>query len=225
MHPDRESEVRSTVGSDSSVSSNRVDCDSMRWTPYPSFSSILEPLGCPAILFEQSTGRILALSRSFIEFIEGREAPDRLSDLNRLFRCVMPKPWVDPPAAEPPQGSYEACGWEVRWCYGSGNRCYLALQLNLLGLVPDTWGTTLFQLPPEPIATVLQRLLSEAGPGTELESGRLLSARERQVLGLVRLGYTAKAIGTLLGLSSNTVAVHRYNIRQKLGLRNLRPPA
>ena len=45
-----------------------------------------------------------------------------------------------------------------------------------------------------------------------------LSAREVQVLRLIALGKSNKEIATILGLSANTVAVHRTNVMTTLGL-------
>ncbi|MGV3573330.1 MAG: response regulator transcription factor [Ramlibacter sp.] len=46
-----------------------------------------------------------------------------------------------------------------------------------------------------------------------------LSARELEVLGLLRTGKTTKEIAVALGLSGRTVDIHRANIKKKLGLR------
>jgi DNA-binding NarL/FixJ family response regulator len=45
-----------------------------------------------------------------------------------------------------------------------------------------------------------------------------LSAREIQVLRLIALGKSNKEIATILGLSANTVAVHRTNLMNTLGV-------
>jgi DNA-binding NarL/FixJ family response regulator len=45
-----------------------------------------------------------------------------------------------------------------------------------------------------------------------------LSAREVQVLRLIALGKSNKEVATILGLSANTVAVHRTNVMTTLGL-------
>jgi|SRR5215207_4083190 len=45
-----------------------------------------------------------------------------------------------------------------------------------------------------------------------------LTAREIQVLRLIAIGKTNREIGTLLGLSANTVAVHRTNLMSTLGV-------
>jgi DNA-binding NarL/FixJ family response regulator len=46
-----------------------------------------------------------------------------------------------------------------------------------------------------------------------------LTAREREVLGLVADGLTSKAIATRLGISPRTVETHRENLMRKLGVR------
>ena len=45
-----------------------------------------------------------------------------------------------------------------------------------------------------------------------------LSARELQVLRLIAMGRTNREIGKLLGVSANTVAVHRTNLMATLGV-------
>jgi len=47
-----------------------------------------------------------------------------------------------------------------------------------------------------------------------------LSTRELEVLQLIVNGKSNKDIATVLGLSANTVAVHRANIMQTLGIHN-----
>lgn len=48
----------------------------------------------------------------------------------------------------------------------------------------------------------------------------LLTAREREVLGIVSEGLTSKQIGERLGISVRTVEIHRINMIAKLGARN-----
>ena len=48
-----------------------------------------------------------------------------------------------------------------------------------------------------------------------------LSARERQLLGLVGLGYTNFEIADQLGVSPNTVEAHRKHIRRKVGVSSM----
>ena len=63
--------------------------------------------------------------------------------------------------------------------------------------------------------------LAGSGDGTAADAAdpfTQLSAREIQVLRLVALGRTNREIGKLLGVSSNTVAVHRTNLMATLGV-------
>jgi len=47
----------------------------------------------------------------------------------------------------------------------------------------------------------------------------MLTSRERQVLGLLAEGRTAREVATVLKVSAKTVAFHRNNVKRKLGLR------
>jgi DNA-binding NarL/FixJ family response regulator len=51
-------------------------------------------------------------------------------------------------------------------------------------------------------------------------SERELTTRELEVLQLIVNGKSNKEIATVLGLSANTIAVHRANIMQTLGIHN-----
>lgn len=193
----------------------------VRWTPCPSFDSILEPFRTPVVLFEHRSGKVLDVSRSFLAFLDGRDVPQTLSGLNRLFASVMPRRWSDPDITASTDDAIEPDGHDLRWCCGHGGEFYLAFQLNVPGLAEEGWGTTIFRSPPDPLAALLNEFGSGRerwGPGQDLE--RLLSRRERQVLNLVRLRYSAKTIAGLLGISANTVAVHRAHIRHKLGIQS-----
>jgi DNA-binding NarL/FixJ family response regulator len=57
-----------------------------------------------------------------------------------------------------------------------------------------------------------------AGPETGEEPDDKLTAREKQILQLIAEGKSNKEIAGLLGLSVNTVSVHRANLMQALGL-------
>jgi DNA-binding NarL/FixJ family response regulator len=63
---------------------------------------------------------------------------------------------------------------------------------------------------------------AEARPGDDSASGEerfaQLTAREVQVLRLIAMGRSNREIGKLLGLSANTVAVHRTNLMATLGV-------
>ena len=47
-----------------------------------------------------------------------------------------------------------------------------------------------------------------------------MTAKELQVATLVREGKANKEIADLMSVSLNTIEIHRYNLRKKLGLRN-----
>jgi DNA-binding NarL/FixJ family response regulator len=77
----------------------------------------------------------------------------------------------------------------------------------------------------EPIAHLIDAVRSAASRKRDFTTavrsrpngaGSTLSAREREVLQLVAEGYTSKAVGKLLGISSKTVEAHRRNIMRKL---------
>jgi DNA-binding NarL/FixJ family response regulator len=100
----------------------------------------------------------------------------------------------------------------VRTCMDAGARGYLlknAMDLELVSAVKQVAAG----------ARVLdQRLGSLAAPakGEEPE----LTTRELEVLQLIVHGKSNKEIATVLGVSANTVAVHRANIMQTLGIHN-----
>ena len=71
-------------------------------------------------------------------------------------------------------------------------------------------------LSPELSGLAMRRVRrDEAATATPLSQ---LSAREVQVLRLIALGKSNKEIAAILGLSANTVAVHRTNVMTTLGL-------
>jgi two-component system nitrate/nitrite response regulator NarL len=63
----------------------------------------------------------------------------------------------------------------------------------------------------------LGRLAKRAREGDEVAAG--LTARERQVLGLLSEGHTMRKIATLLGISPRTVETHVAKLYRKLGVR------
>jgi DNA-binding NarL/FixJ family response regulator len=100
----------------------------------------------------------------------------------------------------------------VRTCLEAGARGYLlknAMDLEMVAAVKQVAAGK----------QVLDRRLGELGePGGE---GALqLSTRELEVLQLIVHGKSNKEIATVLGLSANTVAVHRANIMQAFGIHN-----
>jgi DNA-binding NarL/FixJ family response regulator len=58
------------------------------------------------------------------------------------------------------------------------------------------------------------------GVGTDGEPVGTLSARQRQVLGMIALGHTNAEIAAAIGVSLRTVEAHRGNILRKLGLKS-----
>jgi DNA-binding NarL/FixJ family response regulator len=71
-------------------------------------------------------------------------------------------------------------------------------------------------LSPDLSAVAIRRLRGE--PEEAPDPFTKLSERELQVLRLIALGRTGKEIAALLGVSANTVAVHRANIMNTLGV-------
>ncbi|HZT36438.1 MAG TPA: response regulator transcription factor [Bryobacteraceae bacterium] len=100
----------------------------------------------------------------------------------------------------------------VRTCLEAGARGYLlknAMDLELVDAVRKVAAGV----------QVLDRRL--ALPTDERdEEARALTPRELEVLQLIVNGKSNKEIAIVLGLSANTVAVHRANIMQTLGIHN-----
>jgi DNA-binding NarL/FixJ family response regulator len=99
----------------------------------------------------------------------------------------------------------------VRTCLDAGARGYLlknALDLELVQAVKQVAAGE----------RVLDPRLGSLPE--EEEAAPTLTARELEVLQLIVQGRSNKQIAHLLGLSANTVAVHRANIMQALGIHN-----
>jgi len=106
----------------------------------------------------------------------------------------------------------------VRNALAAGVRGYIlknALETDLLKAVRTLAGGGRF-LSPE--LTAAAEGTPDAGTASEDERFSQLTARELQVLRLIAMGRSNKEIGTLLGLSANTVAVHRTNLMSTLGV-------
>jgi len=100
----------------------------------------------------------------------------------------------------------------VRNCLDAGARGYLlknAMDLELVEAVRKV---------AEGGRVLDPRLELPVGPVEE--PGRGLSPRELEVLQLIVNGKSNKEIAAVLNLSANTVAVHRANIMQELGIHN-----
>jgi DNA-binding NarL/FixJ family response regulator len=100
----------------------------------------------------------------------------------------------------------------VRTCLEAGARGYLlknAMDLELVSAVKQVAAGEQVLDP--------RLALDEAEPGAPT---RALSTRELEVLQLIVHGKSNKDIAVLLGLSANTVSVHRANIMSALGIHN-----
>jgi DNA-binding NarL/FixJ family response regulator len=99
----------------------------------------------------------------------------------------------------------------VRTCLEAGARGYLlknAMDLELVAAVKQVAAG----------ARVLDPRLGAVAENASTPPA--LSTRELEVLQLIVNGKSNKDIATVLGLSANTVAVHRANIMQTLGIHN-----
>ena len=107
----------------------------------------------------------------------------------------------------------------VRNALDAGVKGYIlknALETDLTRAVRAIAGGGQF-LSPELSALAIRGLRSaDGGDSDDLFSK--LSAREVQVLRLIAVGKSNKEIAAILGLSANTVAVHRTNLMNTLGL-------
>lgn len=66
----------------------------------------------------------------------------------------------------------------------------------------------------------LLRAVLNGPPATGRSSGRIKTNREAQVIRLIALGHSNKAIADTLQISIKTVEKHRGNAMQRFGLRN-----
>jgi DNA-binding NarL/FixJ family response regulator len=104
----------------------------------------------------------------------------------------------------------------VRAALGAGARGYLGLEgaadCDLIQAVRSLASGEMY-LSPELAASHAAALVRQAA-----ESPRL-TERERQVLTLVARGRSNREIAEMLGLSANTIAVHRANLMKTLAVR------
>lgn len=106
----------------------------------------------------------------------------------------------------------------VRNALDAGVRGYIlknALETDLIAAVRTVAGGGRF------VSAELAKALAESrngAPDPEDEAFSRLSAREIQVLRLIAMGRSNKEIAALLGVSANTVAVHRTNLMATLNL-------
>ena len=100
----------------------------------------------------------------------------------------------------------------VRMCLDAGARGYLlknVMDLELVDAVKQVAGGSAVL---DPRIKGLPRKSSDSVPE--------LTNREREVLQLIVHGKANKEIAAVLGLSANTIAVHRANLMQTLGMHN-----
>lgn len=67
----------------------------------------------------------------------------------------------------------------------------------------------------------LERVKADDDPAGPRNASDRLTERERQVLTLVAAGRSSREIATMLGVSANTVAVHRANLMKALKVRKV----
>jgi DNA-binding NarL/FixJ family response regulator len=88
-----------------------------------------------------------------------------------------------------------------------------ALETDLIGAVRTVAGGGRF------VSPELAHAVAAAKAGDDIDDRfSKLSAREIQVLRLIAMGRSNKEIATLLGVSANTVAVHRTNLMATLDI-------
>ncbi len=112
---------------------------------------------------------------------------------------------------------YDAAQY-VRNAFAAGVRGYIlknALETDLLRAVREVAAGGKF-LSPE-LAAAIESPPGEGDADADQRFSQL-SAREIQVLRLIALGRSNKEIAELLGVSANTVAVHRTNLMATLGV-------
>jgi DNA-binding NarL/FixJ family response regulator len=106
----------------------------------------------------------------------------------------------------------------VRHALAAGVRGYIlknALETDLIRAVRTVAAGGQF-LSPEVSAAMEKAAASDGSAGDDPFTQ--LSAREIQVLRLIAMGKSNKEIAGLLGVSANTVAVHRTNLMSRLGV-------
>jgi DNA-binding NarL/FixJ family response regulator len=105
----------------------------------------------------------------------------------------------------------------VRNAFDAGVNGYIlknAMETDLIAAVRSVAAGERF------VSAELQEASSASARDADADDDKFskLSAREIQVLRLIALGRTNKEIGVLLGVSANTVAVHRTNLMATLNL-------
>jgi DNA-binding NarL/FixJ family response regulator len=113
-------------------------------------------------------------------------------------------------------------GDSVRAALGAGARGYLALEGagdgDLLQAVRSLAAGEMY-LGAELAASGARAIAAPPAPARHVTPAPRLTERERQVLTLVARGRSNREIAELLGLSANTIAVHRANLMKTLSVR------
>ncbi|MBX6341253.1 MAG: response regulator transcription factor [Thermomicrobiaceae bacterium] len=99
---------------------------------------------------------------------------------------------------------------------GSGYVRKSSLHTDLLDAIQTVARGEVF-LDPAATRMLLQGYLDRAHAGRELDPGKILSEREREVAKLTAEGFTAQEIADQLYLSPKTVETYRHRVMQKLG--------
>jgi DNA-binding NarL/FixJ family response regulator len=107
----------------------------------------------------------------------------------------------------------------VRAALAAGARGYLSLEAAADGdLIQAVRSVATGELYLSPELAASQTAAPSAPAGRDPSTARL-TERERQVLTLVARGRSNREIAEMLGLSANTVAVHRANLMKTLAVR------
>jgi DNA-binding NarL/FixJ family response regulator len=179
------------------------------------FRRILEDEGDIAVVGEASGGgEAIALARSLTpDVIVLDMAMPEINGLHAAIEILRERP-----DSRVLILSMHADEQYVRNALDAGVKGYIlknALETDLTRAVRVIAGGGQF-LSPE-LSDLAIRRLRGVEPETE-DAYSKLTAREIQVLRLIALGKSNKEIATILGLSANTVAVHRTNLMSTLGV-------
>lgn len=138
--------------------------------------------------------------------VESREVLAQIARLSAVVPVVVLSPFAD--------------RTQVSAVIGAGARACVAARTRSASLVDAIRAVTEGRGYLCPIAADLLVRSDAATPAAPAAPMVALTARERQVLGLVVKGQTNAQIAEALSLSVKTVHAHRANVMRKLGVRN-----
>jgi DNA-binding CsgD family transcriptional regulator len=104
--------------------------------------------------------------------------------------------------------------------YGSEEQDVLALVLPHVRAALRRAETAPVEISALRVAPAVETTVMGGGPGPESLADPRLTAREKQVLGLVARGLTDQQVANRLGVSVRTVGKHMENVHAKLGVTN-----